>query len=213
MKIFQGVEILENLCEIVNPSHTALVIWDVQNALVNRIFNQAEFLAAMRKLLEAMRGRMPLVYTLITPLPPAFRSGWNYQSMMKLHGVDDPSKIPMFLTPGTEGYQVPEIIRPQPGDLQIEKATPNIFLGTNVERMMHNRGIKTMIFTGIATEVGVEHSARDAAARGFYPVVVTDCVSSMNQGAHQRSLANMDRLAILASSAEILKAIHEAPQP
>ena len=47
--------------------------------------------------------------------------------------------------------------------------------------MMKNRGVKSLIFTGIATEMGVELSARDAAARGFYPVIATDCVSSMNK--------------------------------
>jgi len=61
-------------------------------------------------------------------------------------------------------------VKPQPGDLQIEKATANIFLGTNFELMMKNCGVKSLIFTGIATEMGVELSARDAAARGFYPV-------------------------------------------
>ena len=70
--------------------------------------------------------------------------------------------------------------------------------------MMKNRGIKSLIFTGIATEAGVEHSARDAAARGFYPVVVTDCVSSMNPESHERSLANLARLTVTASSKEIL---------
>ena len=108
------------------------------------------------------------------------------------------------MAPGSPEREVPDWVKPQPSDIQIEKATGNIFLGTNFELMMKNRGIKSLIFTGIATEAGVEHSARDAGARGFYPVVVADCVSSMNQESHERSLANLSRMAITASSKEIL---------
>ena len=42
--------------------------------------------------------------------------------------------------------------------------------------MLRNAGIITVVFTGIATEFGVESSARDVFNRGFYSVVVSDCV-------------------------------------
>jgi len=73
--------------------------------------------------------------------------------------------------------------------------------------MMRNRSITTLTFTGIATEIGIESSARDASNRGFYPVVVSDCVSSMDQDAHERSLKNLDKIAIVKNSAEILENI------
>ncbi len=207
MKNFNGTEIFESLDEITRPSHTALVVWDVQNALVNRIFNKGEFLTNLKKMVESLRGKMPVFYTLIAPLPLGFRSGWNHYSMMKRFGVDDPAKVPAFMAPGTSDRDIPDAVKPQSGDIQFEKATPNIFLGTNFESMLRNRGIKSVIFTGIATEMGVEHSARDAAARGFYPVVVTDCVSSMDPEAHRRSLATMSRLAVTATSTEIIQAV------
>jgi nicotinamidase-related amidase len=204
MKTINGVDIYENLKEIVDPAHTCLVVWDVQVGLVNRIFNQDAFLGSLRSLLEGVRGRMPIVYTLITRLPLAYQSGWSLLSMMRRFGVDDPAKLPDFMAPGSPDREIPQAVKPQAGELQIEKATANIFLGTNFELMMKNRGVKSLIFTGIATEMGVEHSARDAATRGFYPVVVTDCVSSMNQDRHDRSLANLASLTTLASSKEIL---------
>ena len=207
MKHFNGVEIFESLGEIVQPSHTVLVVWDVQNALVNRIFNKEEFLTNRRSLVESLRGKMPVFYTLITPLPPNFRSGWNYRSMMRMFRIDDPAKLPAFMAPGTKDRDVPDAVQPRTGDIQIEKATPNIFLGTNFESMLRNRGIMSVIFTGIATEMGVEHSARDAAARGFYPVVATDCVSSMDPEAHQRSLTTMGRIVVTATSTEIIQAV------
>ena len=70
---------------------------------------------------------------------------------------------------------------------------------------MRNRGITTLIFTGIATEFGIETSARDASCRGFYPVVVSDCVSSRDKEAHQRSLTNLEKLVIVKDSSAILR--------
>jgi nicotinamidase-related amidase len=204
MKTFNGVDIYESLKEIVEPSRSCLVVWDVQQGLVNSIFNKDAFLASLKTLVEGLRGRMPVVYTLITPLPQAYQSGWSLLSMMRRFRIDDPAKLPVFMAKGSPEREIPEAVKPQPGDLQIEKATANIFLGTNFELMMKNRGVKSLIFTGIATEMGVELSARDAAARGFYPVIATDCVSSMNKDSHDRSLANLARLTTLASSQEIL---------
>ncbi|MEM0124505.1 MAG: isochorismatase family protein, partial [Candidatus Micrarchaeaceae archaeon] len=63
--------------------------------------------------------------------------------------------------------------------------------------------IETLVFTGIATEIGVESSARDALNRGFYAVVAKDAVSSGDKEAHERSLANMQKLLLLASSKDI----------
>jgi nicotinamidase-related amidase len=204
MKTFNGVEIYENLKEIIDPSHTCLVVWDCQNFLVNRIFNKDAFLSSLKSLVEGLRKKMPVVYTLITPLPPGYQSGWGLSSMMRMFQVDDPSKLPVFMAPGTPDREFPESIKPQSGDIQMEKSTPNIFLGTNFELMMKNRRIKSLIFTGIATESGVEHSVRDSSARGFYPVVATDCVSSMNKENHERSLIGLARLATTAGSKEIL---------
>ncbi len=207
MRNFNGMEIYENLGEIANPSHSCLVVWDVQNGLVDRIFNKEIFLEKLKKVVETLRGKMPVVYTLITPPPQGFQSSWAVYSMMKRYRVDDPAKLPVFMAPGSRDREVAPTVAPQPGDVTLEKPTANIFLGTNFEAMMRNRGIKTLLFTGIATEIGVEASARDAAARGFYPVVISDCVSSMDKEAHERSLLNMARMFIVEDSAAILKTL------
>ena len=207
MKDAHGIRVYENLAEIVDPSHTCLVVWDVQNGLVDRIYNKSEFISTLKPFIGALRGRVPVFYTLITPLPGQFASSWFTYSMMRRFNVDEVSKLPPFMAPGSKDRLVSEPVRPHPEDMVIEKATANIFLGTNFEFMLHNRNIKTIIFTGIATEIGVESSARDAANRGFYPVVVSDCVSSMDREAHDRSLKNMARLLLVAHSTEVLEAI------
>lgn len=171
MKKFNGIEIYENLQEILNPKHTCLVVWDVQNGLVSRIYNRTEFISNIKNLINALRGKIPVIYTLITPAAKEFRSSWSYYAMMKRFDVDDPAKLPDFMGKGSSERNILEDISPQDEDILIEKPTASIFIGTYFEQMMKNRNINTIIFTGIATEIGVESSARYAANRGFYPVI------------------------------------------
>jgi len=150
---------------------------------------------------------MPVAYTLITPLPKGFVSSWNCFSMMKRFKIDDVKNLPPFMAVGSKEREIPETVKPQATDIVLEKHTASIFIGTNFEYMMRSRGITTLIFTGIATEFGVESSARDASNRGFYPVVVSDCVSSSDKEAHERSLKNLTKLLIVEKSRDILQNI------
>jgi nicotinamidase-related amidase len=206
MKTLNGIEIYEELGEITAPERSCLVVWDVQNGLVDRVFNKAEFSANMARLLAGLRGRMPLVYTLITPPPRQFTSGWNLYAMMRRYGVADPAKLPLFMAPGSPEREVPEALKPAAGDIVLEKPAASVFIGTNFENMLRARGIKTVILSGIATEIGIESSARDAGNRGFYPVIVSDCVSSGDKAAHERSLENMRKMFVVADSAAVIGA-------
>ena len=76
MKLYEGVRIYETLAEIVNPEHSCLVIWDVQLGLVGRVFDKDTYVARLAPFVKMLRGRMHLLYTLITPLPPRLQSGW-----------------------------------------------------------------------------------------------------------------------------------------
>ena len=160
-----GIEIYEELAEIVEPRHSCIVVWDVQVGLVNRIFNGEEFLVSLKGLVEGLRKKMPVVYTLITPPPAEFRSGWNIYSMMRRFNVKDVSKLPVFMAPGSKEREIPEAVKPAEGDVLLDKPTASIFIGTNFENMMRSRGITTVIFTGIATEFGIESSARRVKPR------------------------------------------------
>ncbi|EQD64693.1 isochorismatase hydrolase, partial [mine drainage metagenome] len=67
--------VLTELKDIVSGDHAALVVWDVQNMLVNRIFNKDSFIATLEKLIEgARKAGTPIFFTRITPLPEQFES-------------------------------------------------------------------------------------------------------------------------------------------
>jgi nicotinamidase-related amidase len=207
MKKAHGISIYEDLAEMVDPGHSCLVVWDVQNGLVDRIFNKEEFIGNLKTFIERLRGKMPVVYTLITPPLKEFQSSWYIYNMMRRFNVREADNLPNFMAPGSKEREIPEAVAPGKGDILLNKSTASIFIGTNFEHMMRNKGINTVIFTGIATEMGIESSARDASNRGFYPIVVSDCVSSTEQGAHERSLKNLDKIAVVKKSAEIMASI------
>ncbi len=203
----KGSKVLTGLKEIVDPVQTALVVWDVQNMLFDRIFDQEAFLKNSKHLIDKARShQIPIIYTKITPLPREYESPFRIYMTMKRFGVDDPDKLPQFMVPGTPGAEIQKDIFPQDGDIVLDKHTTSIFIGTHFEQMMHQYGIRTILYTGISTEIGIASSARDSSNRGFYTVVVGDCVSSSDQEAHDMTLKLLERVCIVSQSEALIKA-------
>ena len=187
----------EELKEIIDPKKTALLIWDVQNRLVASIFNKEEFLANTKKLIAKAREKgIPVIFSKITPMPEGFESEVRKFIFKKRFSKMPQAQVanPMDLT-----------IEALEKDIVIPKNTASMFVGTNFEMLLRNAGITTIVITGIATEFGVESTARDASNRGFFPVIASDACSSYNQAGHNRSLENMAGMMILAKSDEIAK--------
>jgi len=178
-----------NLSEILNPRASVLVVWDVQNALVNSIFNRDEFMNALNQTISAARkAKVPIVFTKITPYPRGFEpEASRYVFRSRRWGPRD----------------LDLAVRPMRNDIVVNKNTWSLFVGTNVELLLRNAGIRTVVFTGIATEVGVETSARHAFALGFIPVIVRDAVSSYDREAHERSLVNLAKFFPVITSKEL----------
>jgi nicotinamidase-related amidase len=184
------------LKDYLSPSRTALIVWDVQEALVASAFNREDFLKKVSQVLDAARIKgISIFYTKITLLPEKFDS--KPRLMLRERGFhflkDKPGDI------------VKEVY-PKEGDVVLNKNTHSIFVGTNFEYVARNAGLSSFVFTGIATDIGVETSARHALALGFLPVIAKEAVSSRDKDAHLRSLANMGKLMPVLSNEEILSA-------
>lgn len=179
----------QNVQSLIKKEKSALVVWDVQEALVSSIFNREEFIGNLVKIIGKTRtSGIPLFYSKITPLPEKFES-----PLRKISGFGK-------FEPG----DVVKEVYPEKGDIVINKNTASFFIGTNFELMLRNAGINTIFFTGIATEMGVETSARHAQNLGFIPVIIQDAVSSRDKEAHERSLKNLARMMPVISTSEYL---------
>jgi|SRR5919112_3292845 nicotinamidase-related amidase len=186
MQDIDGKTIYSNVFEIVDPAHTALVVWDVQKMLVDSIFNKEEFMKNINFLIYAARkSKITVFYTSIEMLPTKYESSARLYTYNKLFARMQQSSI-------SEKRDLSLAVNRKEDEILITKHTASIFIGTDFERITRNAGITTIIFSGISTELGIESSARDALNRDFYPVIVSDAVSSSDKDTHTRSLQNME---------------------
>lgn len=98
-------------------------------------------------------------------------------------------------------------VKPTPSDIILRKNRYSAFVGTSLDMMLRANEIKTLIFTGVATNVCVESTARQAYMLDYYVVVLSDLTGGVNEEAHRTSLHNIDRyFGQVVDSAEVLAA-------
>jgi nicotinamidase-related amidase len=79
----------------------------------------------------------------------------------------------------------------QPSDLIVTKRHWGAFYGTELEQQLLRRGIKTIILGGVATNFGVESTARAAFDRGYEIVFAENAMSSISAEAHDFAVKNL----------------------
>jgi len=206
MKKLGAIDVYENLNEIVDPKHTALLVWDVVEVLIKNALNKEQFITNLKSFIEtARRSHVPVFYAKTVLLPASGQSSWRLYTFMRDSGVTDPTDLPAWLKPGSKPSEIVSEVGPQPDDIVINKHTASIFVGTHFEYMLRNRGINTILFTGYSTEVGVDSSARDSSNRGFYTVIVEDRAASSNKKAHASILDVLRHLCIVIPYQNIIK--------
>lgn len=100
---------------------------------------------------------------------------------------------------------LPEL-KQEPGDVVILKRQWGAFYGTDLDLQLRRRALKTVVMCGIATEFGVESTARDAYEHGYAVVLAEDAMTGRN--GHENSVKNIfPRLGRVRSTEEILKAL------
>jgi nicotinamidase-related amidase len=88
-----------------------------------------------------------------------------------------------------------------PSDLVITKRQWGAFYGTELDLQLRRRGIRTIVLSGIATNIGVESTARGAAEHGYELVIVEDLCSGGSAEMHAFAFTHiLPRLARIATS-------------
>ncbi|MBB4892586.1 nicotinamidase-related amidase [Streptomyces olivoverticillatus] len=92
----------------------------------------------------------------------------------------------------------------EPDDIEIVKRTIGAFHGTGLDARLRERGVRTLVLAGIATNLGVESTARAAADHGYELVFVEDAMSALTAEEHRASVAlDMPRLGTVATTAAL----------
>jgi nicotinamidase-related amidase len=89
---------------------------------------------------------------------------------------------------GTFEHSIVEELEPEEDELVINKTSFGAFNSTNLDGVLRNMGIESLIITGVGTDVCVETTARDAADRGYSCVLVEDACATLEQSSHEATL-------------------------
>jgi nicotinamidase-related amidase len=190
------------------PARTALVVIDLQRGLAQMptaphpASDVVAHTAALADALRAAGGTVVLVH--VTRSADG-KDGLHPQT-------DTPPR-----QPGPRAVDWAEIVpelSPQPGDVVVAKRQWGAFYGTDLDLQLRRRGIDTILLTGIATNIGVESTARDAFERGYQQVFVEDAMASLGPDEHVNTVRTVfPRIGRVRSTAEVLAALEVATQP
>jgi nicotinamidase-related amidase len=116
----------------------------------------------------------------------------------------DPNAPP---PPAIASELVAELDR-QPADLVITKRQWGAFYGTELDQQLRRRGIQTIVIGGIATNFGVESTARAAFDRGYELVFVEDAMTTLSAEAHKFAIeAIFPRMGRVRTTDAVLQAL------
>ncbi len=212
----EGKDVFTELSELVDPSHTALVLIDMQ-----RDFVEADGLFAslgvdvsmyertrprLAELLDgARRNGVLVVHVQNTALPNRLSdSPAQIRFNLRMHEAARLDGPPLrYTVPGTTGHQFVDELTPVGDELVVRKYRSSAFWATNLQLLLRSNGIQTVVFGGCTTEGCVESSARDAMFNDYYVVIAEDCVGSDDKAQHDASMLLMRHRFDLADSAEI----------
>ena len=206
-----------------DPATTALVIIDMQRdfllpggfgeSLGNDVSMLTKVVEPLGKVLDAARAiGMTDIHTReghrpdMTDCPPAKVA--RGKSDMPI-GSDGP--LGRVLIRGEDGHGIIEELAPAHGEVVLDKPGKGAFYATDLELLLQNANVTSLIVTGVTTEVCVHTTVREANDRGFECLVPSDCVGSYFAEFHEVGLkmiaAQGGIFGWVASSQDLLAAL------
>ena len=185
------------------PERTAVVLVDMQNAFASPggmldlagidVGPAAQAVANARLLVDAARtARIPVIYLVMGYAPDQSNAGGedspNPRKELALCLMRErPELKGKLLTYGTWDFQIVDALTPHPGELVILKPRYSGFVGTPLDAQLRSLGIRTLLMAGIASNVCVESTLRDAYFREYWPVMIEDATMPAGSPEIQRA--------------------------
>jgi len=173
-----------------DPAKTALIVVDMQNAflspggLLDRagidISAAAQTTDAARHVLKTARGAgMPVIHLQVGYPPDLSTAGGptspNPRKELALCLMERrPELRGKLLTWGSWDAEIVEPLAPQSGEVVIQKSRYSGFTGTPLDQLLRSRSIQYLLFLGVATNVCVESTIRDAYFLEYWPILIAD---------------------------------------
>lgn len=212
----EGKSVYTELEELVDPSHTALLVIDMQcdfveqDGLFGRMGVDLSMYQRSRPRLGALLGRareagVLALHVQNTALPGRLSdSPSQIRFNMRMHEGPRAGAEPLrYTVPGTPGHAIVSELAPRGDEPVVRKYRSSGFWGTNLDLLLRSNGIETVVVTGCTTEGCVESTARDAMFSSYYVVIAEDCVASDDPLQHEASMLLMRHRFDIASSEDI----------
>jgi ureidoacrylate peracid hydrolase len=203
------MEILRSLKERCDPKYAALVVVDVQNDFVSRegsAGRRGEDVSAALSMIPNLTGLidrarkvgLTIVYIKTTHSEWTDTPSWIYRSSQK-SGLNTCRE-------GTWGAEFYQGIEPLASERVVIKHRYSAFINTDLNTVLKARNIQSVLVCGVATNVCVETTARDAYMYDYYVTMIEDCSAAYEAKLHMGTLDNMRRhFGMVASSGEIIE--------
>jgi nicotinamidase-related amidase len=208
MKKAFGLQVPENLHEIVQSPGCALIVYDMQAGIVPQISSGAEIQKQCVLLVNAARkSGMRIFYTRHFFLPPAAAGVAQLRRAMVWQRKEEPQETTCFIPHGSPAFHIVPELEPHEGEVLVDKITMSAFEGTFLNLALRDAGIHSFLIAGIALEIGIEPTVRQALDLNYLPVVITDACGSKTEELKHRSLATLNETGevFTASTADIVK--------
>jgi len=171
-------------------SSTALVVIDMQRdfvdpggfgeALGNDVSLLRKAVLPTQRVLHAAREAGSLVIHTreghrpdLSDCPPSKLARGHLRS-----GIGDQGSMGRILVRGEYGHDIVDELTPIDGEPVVDKPGKGAFFATDLEFILRNRGITSLVITGVTAEVCVQTTVREANDRGFECLVLEDCIAS-----------------------------------
>jgi ureidoacrylate peracid hydrolase len=178
----------------IDLERTALVIVDMQNAFASKggMFDLAGFdisgaasaIEVTRRLLSiARKAGLAVIHLQMTFKPDLSNAGDvsspAYHKELALRMMRErPELSGKLLIENTWDWQFVDALMPAPGEHVVRKSRYNGFVRTDLDDHLRRNGIRHLLFTGIATNVCVESTARHAFFNEYWPVLIEDAMNN-----------------------------------
>jgi ureidoacrylate peracid hydrolase len=193
----------------IDETKSAVVIVDMQNAFASRggmldiagvdVSNAANVVRKITGVLERARASgIPVVHLQMGYKADRSNAGGpnspNFHKELAMTLMNRRSELRgKLLTEGTWDFDIVDELKPQPDDVVVVKTRYSGFAGTPLDSILRTRGIRYLFFAGIATNVCVESTLRDAYFLDYWPILIRD--GAMQAGppaAHEATVFNVE---------------------
>ena len=171
----------------IDPAHAVLLIIDVQNYCIGAKAGKSEYfrqrlrdtvLPNIRRLQTACRrAGIEVVYSVIENMT---RDGRDRSLDYKISGID----VPL----GSKNAHVLEEIAPANEEMIFRKTSSSVFISTNIDYVLRNLGVRSLLVAGLMTDQCVESAVRDACDLGYLVTLVTGACTTDTAERHRQSL-------------------------